>query len=120
MKAVALAGARPTGWMKATRVSGGGRPGVSDAYRVGTVRQRITLLRVASAGFLEVNLHGGGVGDLYANRKQRPRCCGPAPRLLRMQLAQQFAGLAVTPCEAEMEANATCRLRWNSSELRGG
>lgn len=105
-EAVALAGGTPYRMDEGNSCFGGGRLGVSDAY-ASSLWAADYMLRVASAGFVGVNLHGGGVGIYTPVESSNHAPAAPRPVYYGMQLAQQFAGLAVAPCELKTEANAT-------------
>ena len=68
--ASAAAGGTPYRMDEGNSCFGGGRPGVSDAY-ASALWVADYMLHVACAGFVGVNLHGGGHGVLYADREQR-------------------------------------------------
>jgi hypothetical protein len=105
-EAVMLAGGTPYRMDEGNSCFGGGRPGVSDAY-ASALWAADYMLRVACAGFVGVNLHGGGVGIYTPIESGDHAAATPRPVYYGMLLAQQFAGLAVVPCELKTEANAT-------------
>jgi hypothetical protein len=65
------------------------------------------MLRVACAGFVGVNLHGGGVGVYTPIESSDHAAAAPRPVYHGMQLAQQFTGLELAPCGLKTKANAT-------------
>jgi hypothetical protein len=68
------------------------------------------MLHVACAGFIGVNLHGGGTG-FYAPIESSERSpASPRPMYFGMQLAQQFAGYKIAPCAVSTEENITAYL----------
>ena len=85
---------------------GGGKAGVSDAY-ASALWGADYMLTCASAGYLGVNLHGGGDG-LYA-----PIAVGEnlatqvRPLYFGMQFAERFAGWDLQECTVATEANLT-------------
>lgn len=101
-----LAGGTPYRMDEGNSCFGGGRPGVSDAY-TSALWAADYILRAASAGFAGVNLHGGGVGVYTPVESSDKAAAAPRPVYYGMQLAQQFAGFAVSPCELKTDANVT-------------
>jgi hypothetical protein len=83
---------------------GGGKPGVSDAY-ASALWAADYMLRAASAGWLGVNLHGGGDG-WYT-----PIEAGASGQVLRplfhgMRFGGLFAGAEIARCALPAEVNA--------------
>ena len=85
---------------------GGGRKDVSDAY-ASALWAADYILRVASAGFAGVNLHGGGVGVYTPIESSASEPALPRPVYYGMQFAQMFAGYRVARCVLETSANIT-------------
>ena len=94
---------------------GGGKAGVSDAF-ASALWGADYLLTCASAGYLGVNLHGGGDG-LYA-----PIAVGKElstelrPLYFGMQFAENFAGWQMQGCSLKTNANLTAWLARRGSE----
>jgi hypothetical protein len=87
---------------------GGGKPGVSDAF-ASALWAADFLLATASAGYLGVDLHGGGTG-YYTPIAAEPS--GPAPRPIfhAMRFAAHFAGARLRRCRLASSANASAFL----------
>ena len=85
---------------------GGGKPDVSDAF-ASSLWGADYMLQCASAGYLGVNLHGGGDG-YYT-----PIAVGPnlsielRPLYFGMRFADQFAGAELMDCRLDTKANLT-------------
>ena len=95
--AVAAAGGTPYRMDEGNSCFGGGKDGVSNAY-ASALWVADYMLHVACAGFIGVNLHGGGTG-FYAPIESSERSpASPRPMYYGMQLAQQFAGYKIAPC----------------------
>lgn len=103
-EAIALAGGTPYRMDEGNSCFGGGRPGVSDAY-ASALWAADYMLRVASAGFVGVNLHGGGVGIYTPIESSDHAAAAPKPVYYGMQFAQQFTGFSVSPCKLRTDAN---------------
>jgi hypothetical protein len=94
---------------------GGGKQGVSDAF-ASALWGADYMLTCASAGFLGVNLHGGGDG-LYT-----PIAVGEAlstelrPLYFGMRFAEYFAGWQMQSCSVKTDANLTAWLAHKGSE----
>jgi hypothetical protein len=56
------------------------------------------MLHVACAGFIGVNLHGGGTGYYSPIESSGKSPAAPRPMYYGMQFAQQFAGYKLAPC----------------------
>lgn len=107
--AVAAAGGTPYRMDEGNSCFGGGKDGVSNAY-ASALWVADYMLHVACAGFIGVNLHGGGTG-FYAPIESSERSpASPRPMYFGMQLAQQFAGYKIAPCAVSTEENITAYL----------
>jgi len=104
--ASAAAGGTPYRMDEGNSCFGGGRAGVSDAY-ASALWAADYMLRVACAGFVGVNLHGGGVGVYTPIESSVKAPASPRPVYYGMQFAQQFAGWQVAPCTLDTNANVT-------------
>lgn len=93
---------------------GGGKPGVSDAF-ASALWGADFLLTAASAGYLGVDLHGGGTG-YYAPIAAEPS--GPVTRPIfhAMRFASRFAGARVRRCPLAGAANASAFLGERAGE----
>jgi hypothetical protein len=105
-EAIALSGGVPYRMDEGNSCFGGGRPGVSDAY-ASALWAADYMLHAASVGFAGVNLHGGGVGIYTPIETSEKSAAAPRPVYFGMQLAQRFAGFAVSRCTLRTEANMT-------------
>lgn len=99
-----LSGGTPYRMDEGNSCFGGGRPGVSDAY-ASALWAADYMLYAASEGFSGVNLHGGGVGVYTPIESSDRSAAMPRPVYYGMQLAQRFAGFAVSRCELRTDAN---------------
>jgi hypothetical protein len=94
---------------------GGGKAGVSDAF-ASALWGADYMLTCAAAGYVGVNLHGGGDG-LYT-----PIAVGEGlstelrPLYFGMQFAEQFAGWQMQSCSAKTDANLTAWLAHRGDE----
>src|ERR1700721_1901392 len=61
------------------------------------------MLHVAWAGFIGVNLHGGGTGNYAPIETSGKSPAAPRPMYSGMQFAQQFAGYKLAPCAKTSE-----------------
>ncbi len=104
--ASAAAGGTPYRMDEGNSCFGGGRAGASDAY-ASALWVADYMLRVACAGFVGVNLHGGGVGIYTPIESSGKAPASPRPVYYGMQFAQQFAGWQVAPCVLDTNANVT-------------
>jgi hypothetical protein len=104
--ASAAAGGTPYRMDEGNSCFGGGRVGVSDAY-ASALWVADYMLRVACAGFVGVNLHGGGVGVYTPIESSVKSTASPRPVYYGMQFAQQFAGWQIAPCTLDTNANVT-------------
>jgi hypothetical protein len=111
----ALAGGTPYRMDEGNSCFGGGRPGVSDAY-ASALWAADYMLRIACAGFVGVNLHGGGTGFYTPIETSDKFQAKPRPVYYGMQLAQRFAGFAVAPCVLKTGANVTAYVGTKSQE----
>ena len=105
-QASVLSGGVPYRMDEGNSCFGGGRPGVSDAY-ASALWAADYMLRVASEGFVGVNLHGGGVGIYTPIETSEKNAAAPRPVYFGMLLAQRFAGFTVSRCTLRTEANVT-------------
>ena len=107
--ATAAAGGTPYRMDEGNSCFGGGRPGVSDAY-ASALWVTDYMLHVASAGFVGVNLHGGGTGFYAPIESSEKNPATPRPMYYGMQFAQRFAGFSLAPCTLNTTANVTAYL----------
>jgi hypothetical protein len=104
--AIAAAGGTPYRMDEGNSCFGGGRDGVSNAY-ASALWVADYMLHVACAGFIGVNLHGGGTGFYAPIESSEKEPAAPRPMYYGMQFAQQFAGFKVAPCTLKTNANVT-------------
>jgi hypothetical protein len=104
--ASAAAGGTPYRMDEGNSCFGGGRDGVSDAY-ASALWVADYMLHVACAGFVGVNMHGGGVGFYTPIESSDKAAAAPRPMYFGMQFAQRFAGFHVAPCGLTTDANVT-------------
>ena len=102
----AAAGGTPYRMDEGNSCFGGGKAGVSDSY-ASALWAADYILRAACAGFAGVNLHGGGVGIYTPIESSVANAAKPRPVYYGMQLAQQFVGSSIAPCELKTPANVT-------------
>jgi hypothetical protein len=88
---------------------GGGKPGVSDAL-ASALWAMDYMLHVGSAGYIGVNLHGGGDGYYTPIETMDAKVATPRPEYWGMQMANRFAGFELLRCELETSANVTAFL----------
>ena len=88
---------------------GGGKDGVSNAY-ASALWVADYMLHVACAGFVGVNLHGGGTGFYTPIESSDNSPAKPRPMYYGMQFAQQFSGFMVAPCALKTVSNVTAYL----------
>jgi len=104
--ASAAAGGTPYRMDEGNSCFGGGKDGVSNAY-ASALWVADYMLHVACAGFIGVNLHGGGTGFYTPIESSEKWPAKPRPMYYGMQFAQQFAGLKIAPCQLKTDANVT-------------
>lgn len=104
--ASALAGGTPYRMDEGNSCFGGGKDGVSDAY-ASALWVADYMLHVACAGFVGVNMHGGGTGFYTPIESSEKAAAAPRPIYYGMQFAQQFAGFRVAPCALNTVVNVT-------------
>jgi hypothetical protein len=116
--AVAAAGGTPYRMDEGNSCFGGGKDGVSNAY-ASALWVADYMLHVACAGFIGVNLHGGGTGFYAPIESSEKSPAAPRPMYFGMQLAQQFAGYMLAPCTLKTDENVTAYLgtKANQSQL---
>jgi Glycosyl hydrolase family 79, N-terminal domain len=107
--AVAAAGGTPYRMDEGNSCFGGGKDGVSNAY-ASALWVADYMLRVACAGFIGVNLHGGGTGFYAPIESSEKSPAAPRPMYFGMQFAQQFTGFNVAPCVSNTTENITAYL----------
>jgi hypothetical protein len=107
--AVAAAGGTPYRMDEGNSCFGGGKDGVSNAY-ASALWVADYMLHVACAGFIGVNLHGGGTGFYAPIESSKKSPAAPRPMYFGMQFAQQFAGYTLAPCIMETDENVTAYL----------
>ena len=88
---------------------GGGKDGISNAY-ASALWVADYMLHVACAGFVGVNLHGGGTGFYTPIESSDEVSAKPRPMYYGMQFAQQLAGFMIAPCALKTSANVTAYL----------
>jgi len=88
---------------------GGGKDGISNAY-ASALWVADYMLHVACAGFVGVNLHGGGTGFYTPIESSDEVSAKPRPMYYGMQFAQQLAGFMIAPCALKTGANVTAYL----------
>jgi hypothetical protein len=96
---------------------GGGKDGVSNAY-ASALWVADYMLHVACAGFIGVNLHGGGTGFYTPIESSDNSPAKPRPMYYGMQFAQQFAGFMVAPCALKTGANVTAYMGTRGEEAK--
>ena len=107
--ASAAAGGTPYRMDEGNSCFGGGRPSVSDAY-ASALWVADYMLHVASAGFVGVNMHGGGMGFYTPIESSAKVAVAPRPMYYGIQFAQLFAGFAVAQCGLTTDENVTAYL----------
>jgi hypothetical protein len=98
------AGGMPYRMAEGNSCFGGGRKDVSDAY-ASALWAADYVLKVACAGFVGVNLHGGGVGVYTPIESSGTAPALPRPVYYGLQFAQMFAGYQIAQCALETGAN---------------
>jgi hypothetical protein len=93
---------------------GGGKPDVSDAF-ASSLWGADYMLTVAQAGYLGVNLHGGGDGIYTPIAVGDNLSAELRPLYFGMQFAQQFAGCDLFECKLDTSANLTAYAGVNES-----
>ncbi len=115
--ASAAAGGTPYRMDEGNSCFGGGKDGVSNAY-ASALWVADYMLYVACAGFVGVNLHGGGRGfyaPIASTEKER---VSPRPMYYGMQFAQQLAGFTIAPCTLKTDANVTAYWGTKSEQVK--
>jgi Glycosyl hydrolase family 79, N-terminal domain len=107
--AVAASGGTPYRMDEGNSCFGGGKDGVSNAY-ASALWVADYMLHVACAGFIGVNLHGGGTGFYAPIESSDKSPAGPRPVYYGMQFAQQLAGYELAPCAMKTGENVTAYL----------
>lgn len=115
--ASAAAGGTPYRMDEGNSCFGGGRDGVSNAY-ASALWVADYMLHVACAGFVGVNLHGGGVGFYTPIESSEKAAAAPRPMYFGMQFAQQFAGFRVAPCVLKTDVNMTAYMGTKGKQVR--
>jgi hypothetical protein len=96
---------------------GGGKDGVSNAY-ASALWVADYMLHVACAGFIGVNLHGGGTGFYAPIESSEKSSAAPRPMYYGMQFAQQLAGYELAPCVLNTGENITAYLATKGKETQ--
>jgi hypothetical protein len=96
---------------------GGGKDGVSNAY-ASALWVADYMLHVACAGFIGVNLHGGGTGFYAPIESSEKSPAASRPMYFGMQFAQQFAGYTLAPCIIETTENITAYLATKGQSMQ--
>jgi len=117
--ASALAGGTPYRMDEGNSCFGGGKDGVSNAY-ASALWVANYMLHVACAGFIGVNLHGGGTGFYTPIESSERSPAKPRPMYYGMQFAQQFAGFKVAPCALRTDANVTAYMGTKGGQVKLG
>lgn len=104
--AQAAAGGTPYRMDEGNSCFEGGKQGVSDAY-ASALWAADYLLRAACAGFVGVNLHGGGIGVYTPIESSKRAAAMPRPVYYGIQFAQKFVGSRVAACSIHASANVT-------------
>jgi hypothetical protein len=115
--AVAASGGTPYRMDEGSSCFGGGKDGVSNAY-ASALWVADYMLHVACAGFVGVNLHGGGTGFYAPIESSEKSPAAPRPMYFGMQLAQQFAGYKLAPCTMNTEDNITAYLGTKGDQVQ--
>jgi hypothetical protein len=115
--AIAASGGTPYRMDEGNSCFGGGRDGVSNAY-ASALWVADYMLHVACAGFIGVNLHGGGTGFYAPIESSEKSPAAPRPMYFGMQFAQQFAGYALAPCIMKTDENVTAYLGTKGQQTR--
>jgi hypothetical protein len=95
----------------------GGRPGVSDAY-ASALWCADMMLKRAAAGWVGVNLHGGGDGFYTPIETGPDGSTHLRPLYFGMQFAESFAGAEMLACEVKTGANVTAYAARNGARKR--
>jgi hypothetical protein len=115
--ASALAGGTPYRMEEGNSCFGGGKDGVSDAY-ASALWVADYMLHVACAGFIGVNMHGGGTGFYTPIESSEKASAAPRPMYYGMQVAQQFAGFMVAPCVLNTDVNVTAYMGTRGEQVK--
>ena len=115
--AVAAAGGTPYRMDEGNSCFGGGKDGVSNAY-ASALWVADYMLHVACAGFIGVNLHGGGTGFYAPIESSEKSPAAPRPMYFGMQFAQQFAGHRLAPCIMKTSENVTAYLATKGTQTQ--
>jgi hypothetical protein len=99
-KATADSGGIPFRMTEGNSCFGGGKPDVSDAY-VSALWVADYMLRIASAGYAGVNLHGGGDGFYTPIETLDAAAANPRPMYFGMQFAGLFTGYDLLSVDLE-------------------
>jgi hypothetical protein len=115
--AVAAAGGTPYRMDEGNSCFGGGKDGVSNAY-ASALWVADYMLHVGCAGFIGVNLHGGGTGFYAPIESSETSPATPRPMYYGIQFAQQLAGYNVAPCSTKTTENVTAYLATKGAQTR--
>jgi hypothetical protein len=114
--ASAAAGGTPYRMDEGNSCFGGGRPGVSDAY-ASALWVADYMLHLVCAGFVGVNLHGGGTGFYTPIESSDKAAVALRPMYYGMQFAQRFAGFGVAQCGLKTDANVMAYVGTKSGRM---
>lgn len=98
---------------------GGGKDGVSNTF-ASALWVADYMLYVACAGFVGVNMHGGGTGFYAPIESSKTANVALRPMYYGMQFAQEFAGHHVASCVLNTDANVTAYIGQKSSRTKLG
>jgi hypothetical protein len=76
------------------------------------------MLRMASAGYAGVNLHGGGDGIYTPIETLDAQIANPRPMYIGMQLADRFTGYNLLSVDLETTANVTAYLGQSENSIQ--
>jgi len=116
-KATADSGGIPFRMTEGNSCFGGGKPDVSDAY-ASTLWVADYMLRVASAGYAGVNLHGGGDGFYTPIETLDAEAANPRPMYFGMQLADRFTGYDLLSVDLETTASVSAYLGQSKTSIQ--
>ena len=95
----------------------GGEPDVSDAY-ASTLWVADYMLRMASAGYAGVNLHGGGDGIYTPIETFEAGVANPRPMYIGMQFADRFTGYHLLSADLETTASVSAYLGQSKDSIQ--
>jgi hypothetical protein len=116
-KATADSGGIPFRMTEGNSCYGGGKPGVSDAY-ASALWVADYMLRIASAGYAGVNLHGGGDGIYTPIETHEAEIANPRPMYFGMQFADRFLGYDLLSVDLDTTANISAYLGQSKDSIQ--